>query len=106
MKLNLKEIPEVEYIPGFLGRMLHTESTTLAYWNIKKGAQLPEHHHVHEQIVNVFEGELQMVIGGKEMILGPGDTFAIPSDVPHSGVALTACRVLDVFTPAREDYKE
>jgi quercetin dioxygenase-like cupin family protein len=105
MKMNLKDIPEIEYVSGFFGRMIHTDSTTLAYWSIKKGAQLPEHHHIHEQVINVFEGELQMVIGGEKMILGPGDTYSIPSNVPHSGVALTDCRVLDVFTPAREDYK-
>ena len=105
MKFNLKEVPEVEYVPGFFGRMIHTDQTTLAYWEIKKGAALPEHHHIHEQIVNVFEGQFQMTIGGKEMVFGPGDTFVIESDVPHSGVALTECKILDVFTPAREDYK-
>ncbi len=106
MKFNIKDVPKVEYMPGFFGRMVHTDKTTLAFWEIKEGAILPEHHHIHEQVVNVFEGQFQMTIGGNEMILGPGDTFAIPSNVPHSGKALGDCKILDVFTPAREDYKK
>ena len=34
-----------------------------------------------------------------------GQVFVIPPDVPHSGRALTRCRVLDVFAPVREDYR-
>ena len=28
----------------------------------------------------------------------------IPSNATHSGRAITACRILDVFYPLREDY--
>jgi hypothetical protein len=29
----------------------------------------------------------------------------IPSDTPHSAVALTDCKVIDTFSPTRDDYK-
>jgi quercetin dioxygenase-like cupin family protein len=38
-------------------------------------------------------------------LLTPGQAFVIPPDVPHSGRAHSACRVLDVFAPVRDDYR-
>ena len=105
MKTNLDDITPREIIKGFHARMIHGEKMSLAYWNIEKGAELPLHHHEHEQTVNMIEGNFQMKIGNESHVFGPGDIFVIPSNVPHSGFALTDCRILDVFAPAREDYK-
>ena len=55
----------------------------------------------------MLDGELVMEIGGEEHVLRPGDAYEIPSGVQHSAQALDApCRVLDVFQPVREDYRE
>lgn len=35
----------------------------------------------------------------------PGMVAFIPGAVPHSARALTACEVLDVWHPVREDYR-
>lgn len=105
MKINLDNVEEIEYLPGFHGRMVHSDKLTLAYWTIEQGASLPEHAHPHEQAINMMAGQLQMMIGGEKYHFGPGDIFIIPSNVPHSGKAITACKILDVFTPAREEYK-
>jgi quercetin dioxygenase-like cupin family protein len=37
-------------------------------------------------------------------LLTAGQVLIIPSNVVHSGQALTPCKVLDVFNPVREDY--
>ena len=34
-----------------------------------------------------------------------GDVIVIPSNIPHSGRALTKCILMDVFSPVREEYK-
>ncbi len=104
MKYEIDQISSKEFAPGFHGKMIHTSSMTLAYWNIEKGATLPEHHHHHEQVINLLEGRFAMNIGGKEYEFGAGDVFVINSNIPHSGKALTSCKILDVFSPAREDY--
>ena len=57
------------------------------------------------EVVNVLEGVLELTVNGEVSRLEPGDVFVIPPDAPHSGRALTACRVLDVFAPVREDYR-
>jgi quercetin dioxygenase-like cupin family protein len=102
---NLKNMKEREIVPGFKGKFIHSDSMTLAYWNISAGAVLPEHAHVHEQVVNVLEGTLEISIEGTAYSLQPGSVMCIPSNVSHSGKAITQCRVLDVFHPVRDEYR-
>ncbi len=99
-KIELKEI-----IKGFNGRFFHTNNFTIAFWEIEEGAMLPEHSHIHEQTTQVIEGKLEMLIDGISTVLEPGMIANIPSNVIHSGKALTNCKVTDVFSPTREDYK-
>ena len=54
-----------------------------------KGAKVPEHAHVHEQLVSVIAGKLKMTIAGEVRELSEG-TVALKSNVPHSAEALEA----------------
>jgi quercetin dioxygenase-like cupin family protein len=102
---QLEDIPTKEIRPGFFGKMVHGDKGTLAIWDIKKGSVLLEHHHFHEQTTYVVEGELEMIIGGEKHLLTAGTVHVISSDVPHSAIALTDCKVIDSFAPARDDYR-
>jgi len=105
MKIALTDIPSFEITRGFTARMFHTDGMTIAYVDVEAGAELPEHAHFHEQVSNMLEGEFEFVMGGEKMTLRTGDSLVIPSNMPHSGRALTRCRILDVFTPVREDFR-
>ncbi|HXG90445.1 MAG TPA: cupin domain-containing protein [Vicinamibacterales bacterium] len=94
-----------EIFPGLRARVVHSERTSQSWVEVDEGATFPEHSHPHEQVVNVLDGTLDLVVGGQSHRLTPGLVFVIPPDVPHSGCAVTACRVLDVFAPVREDYR-
>jgi quercetin dioxygenase-like cupin family protein len=102
---HLNDVKGKEIVPGLYGRFVHGEHITLSFVDIKQGAQLPEHSHPHEQITYILEGELDMVIGGEKMLLTPGMVHVIPGNVPHSAYARTAVKVLDAFSPVREDYR-
>ncbi|MCA4898359.1 MAG: cupin domain-containing protein [Bacteroidota bacterium] len=101
----LKKIATKEVFPGFVGRFIHTQTMTFAFWDIKQGSMVPEHSHLHEQVVNMQEGEFELIVDGQPHRLQPGMVFTIPSHVKHSGRAITPCKILDVFSPVREDYK-
>jgi quercetin dioxygenase-like cupin family protein len=101
----LENIHRKEILPGFWGRFIHTDSMTLAFWEIEKGSSLPEHSHFHEQVANIIEGKFEMTIEGVTHILVPGAVAIIPSNAIHSGKALSDCKILDIFSPVREDYK-
>ena len=54
-----------------------------------------------------MEGRLRFRIGSEEQVAGPGDAFIIPPNVVHWGVVEEGpARVLDIFSPPREDYIE
>ena len=105
MQKTILEIPEKELAKGIRGRYFHTNSTTIGFVDIDKGAILPAHSHMHEQTTQITEGQLEMTIGGITQILEPGVITLIPSRVVHSARALTNCKVVDIFSPVREDYK-
>jgi quercetin dioxygenase-like cupin family protein len=101
----LNEITPREFLPGFFGRFVHGEKSTLSFVEIKKGHSLPTHQHPHEQITHILEGELEMTIGGIDYLFTPGSVHVIPGNTPHSAYARTDCKVIDAFSPARDDYR-
>ena len=103
-KIELTGVTEKEIVPGYTGRFIHSETMTVAYWDIKAGHSLPTHSHVHEQIVNMLEGEFELTVDGNPLHLVPGDVVVLHSNIEHSGRAITDCRILDVFQPVRDDY--
>ena len=102
---SLQDIPGRPTVPGFTGKFIHGEKSSLAFWEIKAGSESPVHQHMHEQITYIAEGVFEMTIDGKVYTLRQHDTLVIPSNVPHGGKALTDCRIIDTFAPVREDYK-
>ena len=102
---EISKLPSKEILQGFDAKLIHTENNTISYLSIDANAILPEHSHIHEQITQVTEGELEMTIDGATKILKPGMVAIISSNIKHSGKALTACKVTDIFYPVREDYK-
>ena len=85
--------------------MIHGDQSSLVIWDIKEGSISPEHKHPNEQITYIVEGRFEMIIGGEKFLFTPGMIHVIPSNTPHSGVALTDCRIIDSFAPARDDYR-
>ncbi len=73
---------------------------------LEPGAVVDEHSHPHEQLGLVVDGVLVLRIDGVEHRL-PAGHYQIPGGVPHAALAEGGlCRVLDVFHPVREDYRQ
>ena len=77
---------------------------TFGYVELEKGSSVPMHQHMHEQITYIIEGRLDMEIGGQACVLTTGMYFVIPSNTPHNAIAQTDCKLIDAFSPPREDY--
>lgn len=103
--VDLSSITPKEIVPGYRARFIHTENMTFSYLDVKAGSALKEHAHPHEQVAHVLEGRFQLTLAGEPIEFGPGEVIVIPSNVPHSGLAITDCVLLDVFHPVREDYR-
>jgi quercetin dioxygenase-like cupin family protein len=60
---------------------------------------------VQDQITHVLEGKLELTVGGETQVAEAGKIVVIPSNIKHSAIALSTCKVIDVFNPVREDYR-
>ena len=105
MEIKLSDVPSREIMPGYHGKMIHSAQMTLAFWDVEEGAAVPEHAHHNEQVMKVLEGVFEFTVGGVTNIYHPGDIVVIAPNVPHSGRALTSCKLMDSFSPVREDYR-
>ena len=92
---------------GMKARLVNGERATLAVIDIEPNGVAEEHHHENEQLGLIIAGELTLRIAGEARALHPGDTYAIPSDVPHDAKAgPEGATVVDVFIPVRADWEK
>jgi len=104
--IDFKAGSKVKIWDGIYGVLHHSGQITCGHIDLEQGILLPEHHHIHEQWTHVIEGTLEFRIGEETTVLTAGMCAYIPSNVPHSGRAITACKAIDIFTPVREDFKK
>jgi quercetin dioxygenase-like cupin family protein len=72
--------------------------------DFKAGAIGIMHNHYHSQVTYVESGEFEMTIGDEVKTLKGGDSFYIPPFVMHGCVCSKDGILIDVFSPAREDF--
>ncbi|MGY4537716.1 quercetin dioxygenase-like cupin family protein [Mucilaginibacter sp. UYNi724] len=103
---QFSDIDAKEIAPGFFSRLIHTTNNTINFIEVKAGNSVPDHQHVHEQMSFVLEGQFQLTVANEVQVLDSNKFAVIPSNVRHSGLAITDCRLIDVFSPVREDYRD
>jgi quercetin dioxygenase-like cupin family protein len=82
----------------------HGGSLMMVEVMFEAGALGYEHTHVHEQVCYCLAGEFEFSVDGQKTHLRPGDSVYIPPSAPHGVVCLSQGRLLDVFTPQRDDF--
>jgi quercetin dioxygenase-like cupin family protein len=103
---RFSDIKTKEVAPGFFSKLVHTENNTINFLEVKKGSSIQRHRHVHQQCSFAIEGQFELVVDDVPQILENGIFAIVPSNVWHSGVAITDCKLIDIFSPVREDYRE
>ncbi|HYM97447.1 MAG TPA: cupin domain-containing protein [Candidatus Sulfotelmatobacter sp.] len=102
---SIRDLRPLAIREGINARAVNGERITMAVVDLDPGATLPEHHHENEQLGIVIAGAITMRIGGERRELHAGDTYTIPSHVPHDALAGPAgCTLADVFAPVRADW--
>ncbi len=96
---------ELEALNPLIGRQMITgKDLMLARVLLKKGAVVPEHSHLNEQVTYILEGALKFWIDGREIVVRTGEVLCIPPHMPHKAEALEDTVDLDVFYPPRQDW--
>lgn len=90
--------------PKIWRKVITGEKAMVAQVFIAKGAVVPTHQHESEQLTYIMEGALKLTVEGKDVVVRKGEVLHIPSNVPHSAVALEDTMDLDIFSPIRMDW--
>ena len=103
---GIAELAPIELGDGLVARTVQGDRMTFAVVDLQPGAVLPEHQHENEQIGLIVQGEMELRVGSETRLLRPGDTYVIPSNVPHTARAgAEGASVVDVFSPRRADWE-
>jgi quercetin dioxygenase-like cupin family protein len=107
--LKYSDIQERKVTDFYSRRVLYTDNLMMVNCEFTDGPTEnpdPFHSHPHEQVSFMAEGEVYFFCGDNEKVhLKPGDHFSVPSGVPHTIHRLTSfVRIIDCFTPLREDF--
>jgi quercetin dioxygenase-like cupin family protein len=100
-----RESPPIEICPGITRRTIANGKTMYQMMaTLAAGSRMPEHRHTQEQIVHILEVKMRLIVEGVPHELSTGDSFYLASNVPHGVETILPTRVLDTFSPPREDY--
>lgn len=93
-------------VPGQVSRKVkaHGEKTMMVEVCFEAGGIGTSHSHPHEQLSYCLEGSFDFTIGDSVFAIVPGDSVLIPGGVMHGVVCRSKGRLLDVFSPPREDF--
>jgi len=96
----------VAALPGILRKtMVEGARTQLVAFKLSKDAVIPLHSHLQEQTGYLVSGHLILTIAQVEHDMHPGDSWTIPGGVVHSAKIVRDSVAIEVFSPAREDYR-
>ena len=87
--------------------MAHNEDLMLVEMTFHKKSNDPNmHSHPHKQVVCITEGKFEFIIEGKDnVVLEPGDSIYVEPNVMHgANVLADGSKLLDIFTPRRDDF--
>ena len=100
-----QENPTIEICPGITRRtVVHGKTMYQMLATLAPGSVMPAHSHPQEQIVHILEGKMRLIVDGVPHELSTGESFYLPSNVSHGVETLAATRVLDTFSPPRDEY--
>jgi quercetin dioxygenase-like cupin family protein len=102
--LDTSGLKVVERLPGWKGRFFHAATITFADYEFTAGSTIHEHFHPEEEVYEIIAGELEIFVDGVTQVVRLGIVAVVPSNAPHSVLALTDGRVIIVDHPARPEF--
>ena len=100
-----KDIAQTQPDKGVMRKILaHSPTMMMVEIDFEKDAIGTTHTHPHEQMTYIISGKFRFTNDGETQDVGPGDSIRFAPGVAHGTVCLEPGRLVDVFTPCREDF--
>ncbi|HZK08421.1 MAG TPA: cupin domain-containing protein [Bacteroidales bacterium] len=89
----------VQYAEGsVVSRTIAKKDTgSITLFTFDKGQGLSEHSAPFDAMVNVIDGEAEVIIGGKSHFLKSGQSIVMPANIPHALKATEKFKMLLVM---------
>ena len=84
--------------------ILDVPELMLVEFTFEKGAIGALHSHPHIQNSYIAEGTFEVTIDGVTETIAAGGGYIVPSGLVHGVKAVTAGKLIDSFTPRRDDF--
>ena len=84
--------------------LAHRPELMMVEFEFAKDAVGSLHSHPHVQASYVAAGRFRVTVGDLTQELAAGSSFIVPPNTVHGVLALEAGRLIDAFTPRRDDF--
>ena len=84
--------------------LTHSPEMMVVEVEFQPGGCGPAHSHPHLQATYIRQGVFDFTIAGRTRRVTAGDRLVVPSNAVHSCESATGGTLIDIFTPAREDF--
>jgi quercetin dioxygenase-like cupin family protein len=74
--------------------IINKDSGTVTLFAFDKGQSLSEHTAPFDALLQVFDGEVEVVISGKKYHLTTGEMILMPANVPHAVKAIEKFKMM------------
>ncbi len=76
----------LDYAPGAVVSRVLAKATggSVTLFSFDAGQELSEHTAPFDALVEVLDGEVELVIGGRSVVARTGETVLMPANVPHA----------------------
>ena len=98
------EIAAEQINPTISRQYVTADRVTVARFELKRGAVVPQHSHENEQVSYIISGALKFILEGRDIVVRGGELLQIPPHVAHAAEAVEDTLAIDVFSPVRQDW--
>ena len=106
---NASEGKPIENPAGVVRKTLsYNEEAMLCHFGVEKGSKIPLHNHRATQIGYIIKGKARFLAEDPEdeFEAAVGDSYVFGPYVKHGTIALEYTEYVEVFSPARDEYKD
>lgn len=101
---DFNSIPSHQLTNKINMRFVTSSQLTVIQWDLKKGAKLPVHSHLNEQVTRILKGDIEVHTEDQVYNLHSGDVMIFPPYVTHGFIATTDAVMYEQQTPIRQDF--
>jgi quercetin dioxygenase-like cupin family protein len=93
----------VEYAPESIvsRQLVKNEAGTITLFAFDKGQSLSEHTAPFDAVVQIVDGQAELIIGGQSVPVTSGQMAVMPADVPHAVMAPQRFKMLLTMLKAK-----